>query len=119
MSMEEMLAGIKATVSNPVEFVWVDESWLLEQQVQPWMGLPLWIPQDASTAGAGRAKVAKAFAHGLRCRPLAETARDTLGDFEATRGDRSADFAWGSGRTPGISEARELELLRAWASRTP
>jgi 2'-hydroxyisoflavone reductase len=114
LTMMEMLAGIKAAVSNPVEFVWVDEAWLMEKQVQPWMGLPLWIPQDASTAGAGRANISKALAHGLRCRPLAETARDTLADFEATKAERPADFAWGSGRAPGISEARETELLALW-----
>ena len=117
LSMEEMLAGIKAAVSNPVEFVWVDEAWLMEKEVQPWMGLPLWIPQDASTAGAGRANVSKAFAHGLKCRPLAETARDTIADFEATKAERPADFAWGTGRAPGITAERETELLALWAER--
>lgn len=117
LTMEEMLAGIKAAVSTPVEFAWADEQWLLEQQVQPWMGLPLWIPQGPDTAGAGRANIAKALAHGLRCRPLAETARDTIADFEATKADRPADFAWGTGRAPGITEAREAELLAAWAQR--
>lgn len=117
MTMEEMLAGIKASVSVPVEFAWVDEAWLLEQGVQPWMGLPLWIPQDPTTAGAGRANIAKALAHGLKCRPLAETARDTLADFEATKAERPADFAWGSGRAPGISAEREAELLKSWDAR--
>ena len=119
LTMEEMLAGIKAVVACPVEFAWVDEAWLLEQQVQPWMGLPLWIPQDASTAGAGRANISKALAHGLSCRPLAETARDTIVDFEATKEERPAGFAWGSGRAPGISTEREAELLKLWAARTP
>ena len=81
------------------------------------MGLPLWIPQDVSTAGAGRANISKALAHGLRCRPLAETARDTIADFEATKADRPADFAWGSGRAPGISAEREAELLKLWSER--
>lgn len=116
LSMEEMLAGIKAAVSNPVEFVWVDEAWLMEHEVQPWMGLPLWIPQEPSMAGAGRANVSKAVAHGLKCRPLAETARDTIADFEATKAGRPADFAWGSGRAPGISGEREAELLKLWSA---
>ena len=117
LTMAEMLAGIKASVSTPVEFAWIDEAWLLEQGVQPWMGLPLWIPQLPETLGAGRAKNGKALAHGLTCRPLAETARDTIADFESTRADRPADFAWGSGRTPGISAERETELLKAWDAR--
>jgi len=117
LTMEEMLAGIKGAVSNAVEFVWVDEAFLMENQVQPWMGLPLWIPQDPSTAGAGRANISKALAHGLACRPLAETARDTIADFEATKADRPADFAWGSGRAPGITTEREADLLKLWSER--
>ena len=117
LTMTEMLAGIKASVSTPVEFAWIDEAWLLEQGVQPWMGLPLWIPQLPETLGAGRAKNGKALSHGLTCRPLAETARDTIADFESTRADRPADFAWGSGRAPGMSAERETELLKAWDAR--
>jgi 2'-hydroxyisoflavone reductase len=117
LTMAEMLAGIKAAVSVPIEFAWIDEAWLLERGVAPWMGLPLWIPQAPEFAGAGRANNAKALAHGLSCRPLAETARDTIADFNATKADRAADFAWGSGRAPGIGEEREAELLKAWDTR--
>jgi 2'-hydroxyisoflavone reductase len=116
LSFEEMLAGIKATVSDPVEFAWCDEQWLLEQQVAPWMGLPLWIPQMPEYAGSGRANCSKAFSAGLTCRPLAETARDTLADFERTKAERPVGFAWG-GRAPGISTERETELLKAWDAR--
>ncbi len=116
LTMEEMLAGIKATVSVPVEFVWADEAWLLEQGVQPWMGLPLWIPQGPEHAGSGRANCAKAFAHGLECRPLADTARDTVADFRREHGAKEG-FAWGSGRVPGIPREREAELVAAWRAR--
>lgn len=117
LTMEEMLAGIKASVASPVEFVWVDEAWLLEKGVAPWMGLPLWIPQSPETFGAGRASNAKALAHGLSFRPLTETVRDTIADFEATKAERPADFAWGSGRAPGIGPERESELLKLWDAR--
>ena len=116
LTMEEMLAGMKATVSVPVEFVWADEAWLLEQGVQPWMGLPLWIPQSEEYAGSGRANCAKAFAHGLECRPLADTARDTVADFRTEHGPKEG-FAWGSGRVPGIAREREAELVAAWTAR--
>lgn len=116
LSFEEMLAGIKATVSDPVEFCWCDEQWLLAQGVAPWMGLPLWIPQTPEYAGAGRANCSKAFNAGLTCRPLADTARDTLTDFERTHAERPAAIAWG-GRAPGLSIEREAELLKAWGAR--
>lgn len=117
LTMMEMLAGIKGAVAKPVEFAWVDEAWLLEQQVAPWMGLPLWIPQEPDLAGSGRARIERALAHGLSFRPLAETARDTIADFEATKAERPADFAWGAGRAPGISAEREQALLKLWDAR--
>lgn len=114
LTMEEFLYGIKGAVSDPVRFVWADDAWLLEEHVAPWMGLPLWIPLDAETKGAGHANCSRAFAHGLKCRPLAETARDTIADFEANRAKRPADFAWGTKRAPGISREREKELIAKW-----
>ncbi|MSR41630.1 MAG: NAD-dependent epimerase/dehydratase family protein [Phycisphaerales bacterium] len=119
LSMEEMLAGMKASVSDSVEFVWADEAWLLEQGVDPWMGLPLWIPQGKENDGVGRANCAKAFAHGLQCRPLAQTSADTIADFEAGAAARPTTFAWGSGRAPSISRVREAELIAAWNARAP
>ena len=117
LTMEEMLIGIKGAVSTPVQFVWMDEAWLLEKNVGQWMGLPLWIAQGADSFGAGRADCTKAFSHGLHCRPLAITARDTIADFAKTTADRPATFAWGQGRTPGITTERETELLKEWAAR--
>ncbi len=118
LSMEEMLIGIKCAVNTPVRFVWIDEAWLMEKEVAQWMGLPLWIAQGADSFGAGRANCAKAFAHGLHCRPLAITARDTINDFAKTTAERPADFAWGKGRAPGITAEREAELLALWAARS-
>ncbi len=117
LSMEEMLAGVKASVSDSVEFVWADENWLLEQGVGPWMGMPLWIPEGKENAGVGRSNCAKAIAHGLTFRPLAQTAADTLADFEKQQSKRATPVAWGSGRAPGISREREAELIAAWSAR--
>lgn len=115
LTMAEMLAGINSAFSVPVEFCWCDEAWLLEQGVAPWMGLPLWIPQVPEHAGWGRADCSKAFNAGLSCRPLADTARDTVADFERSKGELSAGFMWGD-RAPGISRERERELLEAWGT---
>jgi 2'-hydroxyisoflavone reductase len=57
---------------------WVDEEVLLEKKVDPWTGLPLWIPLSfADEAGFMQVDCAKAERAGLRTRPLAETIRDT------------------------------------------
>jgi 2'-hydroxyisoflavone reductase len=49
-------------------------------------------------------------AAGLKFRPLADTARDTVAWHDETR---PADYEFGNGRA-GISSRREAELLKAW-----
>lgn len=72
---------------------WIDEALLLERKVEPWTGLPLWIP-STSTDEAGFMEIdcRKAATAGLRVRPLAETidataawlaARDNSGAWKA------------------------------------
>jgi len=56
---------------------WVDEAVLLEKKVEPWTGLPLWIPQSfADEAGFMQIDCTKAERAGLRTRPLEDTVRD-------------------------------------------
>jgi 2'-hydroxyisoflavone reductase len=57
---------------------WVDDATLLGYGVQPWVGLPLWIPgSDAQSAGFMAFDCSRAHAAGLRTRPLADTIADT------------------------------------------
>ncbi len=72
---------------------WVDEALLLEHKVEPWTGLPLWIPSTfVDEAGFMEFDCRRALATGLRIRPLAETidataawlaARDNSGAWKA------------------------------------
>lgn len=115
LTFDEMLAGCKACTSAPVEFVPVDEPWLLERKVAPWMGLPLWLPEGPEHAGAGNISRARAVAAGCTFRPLADTVRDTLAWWGRTHGDAQA---WGSrAGQPGLAPAREAELLAEWEAR--
>ena len=76
---------------------------LLESGVAPWMELPLWVPRDR--LGMLTVDCSKAFAAGLRIRPLAETVADTLA-WAQSRGDIQL--------RAGLSPARETELLGKW-----
>jgi 2'-hydroxyisoflavone reductase len=88
---------------------WVDEQFLAEQQVEPWMGLPLWIPSsDPDMLGFADVDCRKAIADGLAFRALAATVADTL----AWCRSRAADHGWRAGPTP----ERERALLAAWHS---
>ena len=97
-------------ISEPV---WVDEDFLLEQSVGPWMELPLWVASNE--AAFLQMSVAKAVASGLAFRPLEETARDTLAWAREVGAGLVTETPYG---TAGLDPAREAELLRAWSSRS-
>src|SRR5204863_345447 len=95
------------------EPVWVDETFLLEQGVGPWMELPLWVP--ASEDAFLQMSVAKAVGAGLRFRPIEETATDTLIWGQETGAQLVTETQYG---TAGLDAAREAELLEAWRAVT-
>jgi 2'-hydroxyisoflavone reductase len=95
-------------VSEPV---WVDESFLLEQEVGPWMELPLWVPPDENAFL--QMSVEKAIAAGLSFRPLEETVRDTLAWAQSEDAGLVTETPYG---TAGLDPAREAELLEAWSA---
>jgi 2'-hydroxyisoflavone reductase len=107
MTFAELLHGIKAVTTAGATFTWVDEKFLLEQQVGPWMELPLWIPQaDPQMAHMQRVSVEKAKQHGLTIRPLADTARDTLAWAKAQPATRK--------KGAGLAAEKEQRVLKAW-----
>jgi 2'-hydroxyisoflavone reductase len=57
---------------------WVDDATLLAHKVEPWVGLPLWLPASMPEyAGFMAIDAGKAVAAGLVLRPLAATVADT------------------------------------------
>lgn len=67
-------AEVQARGLVPAEPARVPEALLLEQKVQPWSELPLWLPSsDPEYAGFNRADLARARAAGLRTRALRDT----------------------------------------------
>ena len=110
-TMGDLLETCKRVAGSDARFVWVEEPFLEEREVGPWMELPLWIPEAREEmAGFLRASSDKAIADGLTFRPLAETARDTLA-WDRTR---PADTEHRAGMKP----ESESELLEAWRART-
>ena len=104
MSMAEMLHGIRAATSAPVEFTWVPEDFLEAQEVRPFGDLPAWAPG----ADLMYVDIDRALATGLTFRPLAVVSRDTV-DWDRTRPEEER-----LNRRAGLSRERERELLDAW-----
>ncbi len=109
LSMAEFLYGIRAISSADVRFTWVDTPFLLERKVRPWSDIPIWYPPIGDHKGNGLISPKRAVAAGLTYRPLAVTARDTLAWF------KSLGVPWEQApRHPGLTLAREAELLAEW-----
>jgi 2'-hydroxyisoflavone reductase len=109
-SMGDLLQTARDVSKSDARFTWVDEGWLLNEGVEPWSELPLWIPEDdAESAGIMAINIDKATAAGLTFRPLSTTVQDTL--------------AWDRTRPPdierraGLAPDREAALLQAWRTR--
>lgn len=96
------------SLKKDVPVTWVSGEFLEQQKVRPWQDLPLWVPGDSENAGFSRVDNSKAREAGLRTRPAAETAADTL---------RWRD----QDKTPlraGLSAQRESEVLEAFKARS-
>jgi 2'-hydroxyisoflavone reductase len=97
---------VRACATEGTRVTWVDEAFLLEQGVEPWTELTVWIAPAANRDLRGflALDVSRAIGAGLRFRPLAETVRDTLAWARATA-------------EPGPlrpAPERERALLDAW-----
>jgi 2'-hydroxyisoflavone reductase len=103
-------ACAEAAVVQP-QLRWVDDTTLLAQAVQPWLGLPLWIPASGPDAVASAAFMAvptrRAEAAGLRCRPIGQTVADTLAWWQALPAALQAFPG------TGLAPEREAALLAA------
>jgi 2'-hydroxyisoflavone reductase len=105
--LRELIDLCRAQADDPAEVVWVDGAWLEEQDVTPWMGLPLWLGTDPESAGFNEIDGAAARSAGLTTRTLADTARDVLAWARAEELD---PFDLGA----GLSRAQEAALVDGW-----
>ena len=104
VALGALLAEVAAGVGADPDLTWVESDFLETQGVAPWAGegsIPLWLPRPEHDAMMSRS-AQPAIGAGLRLRPLAETARDTLGETGT-----------------GITAERETEVLVAWGQRSP
>lgn len=109
LTMGRLLEVCRGTTGSDAQFVWVDEQFLLDAEVGPWMEMPLWVP-ESSDDNVNRhfmeVSIEKAVADALKFRPLAETVRDTL-EWDLSR---PADTP----RRAGLAREKEREVLDAW-----
>ena len=80
LTMQELLEECRSVSGNEAQFTWIDEDFLLQENVAAWSELPLWLPEEAAPHLKGFMFISpdKAVAAGLNFRPLRDTIRDTL-----------------------------------------
>ena len=110
LSVAEFLYGCRAITSANVRFTWVPADFLAKHNVQPRRGMPLWTSPKVRGETRSPVNRDKAVAHGLKFRPLAVTARDTLDWYLSKLPDQRT-------LRRGISAQREAEVLAAWHAR--
>jgi nucleoside-diphosphate-sugar epimerase len=108
ITFAQMLEATLQGTGSDAELVWVAADWLKEQGLDG-MAMPLWTEGTPEYSLALSPAAAEAV--GLRARPLADTARDTLAWAREVGDDAVLRPNW------GISAEREAELLSAWAAR--
>ncbi|MFC1411742.1 NAD-dependent epimerase/dehydratase family protein [Streptacidiphilus sp. N1-12] len=116
-SWGEYLGTCVEATGNKAELVWVDDQLLFEHGVEPWTELPLWSPLQEDFAAVWKPSSAKAIAAGLRCRPIAESVRDTAAWLFAPGG---MDIAFGDHRGTGprgLTPEKETAILAALDAR--
>jgi len=105
-SMAEFLYGVRAITSTPLGFTWVDEQFLVDREAR----FQLWYPPENGPArGISRVRSHKAVAAGLKFRPIAETALDTLDWFNAQPEERRNQLA--------LNLERDAQILEEWKAR--
>lgn len=98
----ELLAECARVTGSDAEPVWADDDALRAQAVGIWNELPMWAPK---MPGVWLASSRKALDAGLRCRPVAESVRDT---WEWLRAVGPVDTG-----NQGISAEKEESVLAA------
>lgn len=104
LTMGDFLETARGALDSDARFTWVDEQFLLEREVAPWVELPVWVPEELSPMH--RVRNDRALAAGLQIRPLEETVRATHEWMQA-----NPDKSQPQGT---LSHEREQELLREW-----
>ena len=105
-SMAEFLYGVRAITSAQLGFTWVDEQFLIDREAR----FQLWYPPDnGPLRGISRVRSHKAVAAGLKFRPLAVTALDTLDWFNTQSEERRNQLQ--------LNLDRDRQILEEWKAR--
>ena len=112
-TIKTVLDACNEAGGNKAQITWVEGKFLTDHDVQGWRDLPMWVDnKDPDDLGFGTKNNSRALAKGLACRPVLETAKDTLAWLATLPEDERAKVA-----SSGVKRDKELEVLAAWHAR--
>jgi 2'-hydroxyisoflavone reductase len=113
-TMGELIAASQqAAPTAGTTVTWVPEDFLAAHWKADDLDLPPWSPTTGDSAGASLTAVDRATKAGLRCRPLADTVRDTLAWFQTLPAERQGKLH------AGLDPDKESQTLREWHEAHP
>ena len=110
-TMGTLLEACRDVTGRASSLTWVDPGHIERAGIEPWSQLPIWLPPADPYRGMHAANVERAYATGLRCRPVEETVKDTW-DWILSTGKEPPlrqDL-----ERPGLDPAIERVALGAW-----
>ncbi len=102
-TLGEVINTAKRLTGSDAQPVWVSSEFLSAQKVQPWMGLPLWLPK--ALLNMSKVSARKAVDAGMTLMPLEDIVQSTIDWFRD-----EPEREWPA----GMSEDQEQRLLEAW-----
>ena len=100
LTFEEFINTCQKVTGGKAEIIWAKEKFLLDENITPWMELPMWVTE--ADQGINNMDISKAIKDGLTFRPLEETLMDTL-KFDKSRKDYTL--------RAGLKPERETEVI--------
>lgn len=104
----QLVSGISDTLTNKSEPIWIDESFLLENNVQPWSEIPLWLNKNLQNFFT--IDDAKARKNGLDYCSIADTISTVSQWLDTTNPTYRINA--------GLPLEREQALIKKWLSTT-
>jgi len=115
-TMGELLRACVDVTGSDARLIWMTPEFVLDQDLEPWGELPVWMPpDDVEMYALHTGDVSRALSWGLLIRPLRETVADTWEWVSSV--DRS-------GAVPeprpgiGLDPEKEAAALRRWRAQT-
>ncbi|KNB52359.1 NAD-dependent epimerase/dehydratase family protein [Streptomyces caatingaensis] len=109
-TMEGLFDACVRVTGSDAEPLWTPPGTFLSAGVEPWTGLPLWLPDGPVREGIYEGNAELAHAAGLRCRPVEETVADTWAWLRSVGGRAPLRDGLPG---PGMGEETEARLLAA------